>query len=344
MFRFTEGENVARSLTALDLFCGAGGLSAGLHTAGFETVGAVEIDADAAMTYRKAFPHTKLHQADIRSVCFREWQGVDLIAGGPPCQPFSTGGLRKGKHDERDFLPDFVRSVSTIKPRAFLMENVPGLASFSEYLSATLAPLIGDYQISGPHVVNAADYGVPQARRRMIIIGYREGGNFHLPDPNRVSRIPARAVIGKMPVGEPNPSKIVYCKNPDLRPSPYHGQLFNGGGRPIDLDAPAPTILASAGGNKTHFIDCGGHVPVYHRYLRAGGVARVGELPEARRLTVRESAALQTFSSEFDFAGSRSSQYSQIGNAVPPRLAAALGIGLAEFLLRRSTFRKVKAA
>lgn len=330
-------------LTALDLFCGAGGLSVGLHAAGFETVGAVEIGADAAATYRAAFPRTELLQADVAGVDFGRWRGVDLLAGGPPCQPFSTGGLRRGRDDARDFLPEFVRAVLQAQPRVFLMENVPGLAAFGEYLHDTMLPLMGTYRISGPHIVNAADYGVPQSRRRMIIIGCREDRDFRFPDPNLAARVPAGAVLTYDPVGEPNPSKIVFCKNPDLRPNPYHGQLFNGGGRAINLDAPAPTILAAAGGNKTHFLDCADEVPRYHRHLRKGGAPRVGELPGARRLTVRESATLQTFPAGFEFAGSRSSQYTQVGNAVPPKLAETLGLAIADHVSGRRV-RKLKAA
>jgi DNA (cytosine-5)-methyltransferase 1 len=335
---------VKSSLTAIDLFCGAGGLSIGLHAAGFETVAAVEIGGDACATYRNAFPGTTLLQQDIRTVDFSQWRGVDLVAGGPPCQPFSTGGLQRGREDARDFLPDFVRAVLQVQPRAFLMENVPGLASFGEYLHDQLEPLMGLYRISGPHVINAADYGVPQSRRRMIVIGCREDRDFHFPAPNLAARVPAGAVLKPRPLGEANPSKIVYCKTPDLRPNPYHGQLFNGGGRAINLGAPAPTILASAGGNKTHFLDCGDHVPVYHRHLRLGGKPRVGELPDARRLTVRESAALQTFPSDYEFIGSRSSQYTQVGNAVPAKLAEALGNALGEHMVARSVRRKLKAA
>ena len=332
------------SLTALDLFCGAGGLSIGLHAAGFQTVAAVEIGSDACATYQNAFPETKLLQADIRTVNFREWRGIDLVAGGPPCQPFSTGGLRRGRNDVRDFLPDFVRAILEAEPRAFLMENVPGLAAFGDYLHTALAPLMDLYRISGPHIVNAADYGVPQSRRRMIIIGCRDDRVFQFPVPNLAARVPAGAVLTLKPLGEPNPSKIVYCKAPDLRPNPYHGQLFNGGGRAVNLDAPAPTILASAGGNKTHFLDCGGHVPAYHCHLKAGGRPYVGELPDARRLTVRESAALQTFPAGYDFLGSRSSQYTQVGNAVPAKLAEALGNALDEHMAARSVRRKLKAA
>ncbi len=332
------------NLTALDLFCGAGGLTLGLHRAGFDTVGAVEIVGDACATFRRAFPSTELIQADIRKVSFRHWRGVDLVAGGPPCQPFSTGGLQRGREDTRDFLPEFVRAVLEVQPRAFLMENVPGLVAFGEYLHDTLLPLIGTYRISGPHIINAADYGVPQSRRRMIIVGCRENRDFRFPDANAAARVPAGTVLTRRPAGEPNLSKIVYCKRPDLRPNPYHGQLFNGGGRPIDLNVPAPTILASAGGNKTHFLDCDGNVPSYHRHLQAGGAPHVGELPGARRLTVAESAAIQTFPDDFEFVGSRSSQYTQLGNAVPARLAEILGQALGSHMLASSLHRKLKAA
>src|SRR5690606_7733132 len=115
---------------------------------------------------------------------------------------------------------------------------------------------------------------------------------------------------------------------PSLRPNPYHGQIFNGGGRPIDLDAPAPTLLASMGGNKTPWVDADGIVPEYHAHLSAGGRVRSGQVPGARRITVEEAAGLQTFPTGMRFSGSRSSQYRQVGNAVPPRLARAVGASL----------------
>jgi DNA (cytosine-5)-methyltransferase 1 len=313
--------------SAIDLFCGAGGLSLGLEEAGFKTVFAVDNDPDACQTYRSLFPNVVPSTGDIRDVDFANWKGVDLVAGGPPCQPFSTGGHRRGRHDDRDLLPDFVRAVLAMRPQAFLLENVPGLASpvHHKYLAEVLAPLTADgYSIFGPYVINAADYGVPQSRRRLFIIGATEG-QFVLPDPGAGNPRAAGEVLTALPNGTPNHSKIVYAKTPDLRPNPYHGQLFNGGGRPIDLERPAPTILASAGGNKTHFIDCGGWVPPYHRHLMQGGKPRIGELPEARRLTVTECALLQSFSKPMTFCGARSSQYAQVGNAVPPRLAATLG-------------------
>lgn len=312
--------------TVIDLFSGAGGLSLGLKEAGFETVLAVENNPDACATYRAALPHVNLHEGDIRKLDFRHWQGVDLVAGGPPCQPFSIGGLRRGHEDERDLLPEFVRAVLEVRPRAFLLENVPGLgsANLSGYLRERISPLAREYQISEPVVINAADYGVPQSRRRLIVVGMA-GGEVAIPDGDPEHALASGDVLTPAPRGFPNSAKIIYAKNPDLRPSPYHGQLFNGGGRPINLEAPAPTILASAGGNKTHFLDIGGRVPPYHSYLKMGGRPFTGELPEARRLTVHECALLQTFPHSMEFIGPRSSQHMQIGNAVPPRLASVLG-------------------
>src|SRR5690606_24169814 len=116
------------------------------------------------------------------------------------------------------------------------------------------------------------------------------------------------------------------------RPNPYHGQVYNGGGRPINLAEPSPTILASAGGNKTPWLDRDGVVPEYHAHLMKGGKPRVGQVPGARRITVEEAALLQTFPPEIQFSGTRSSQYTQVGNAVPPLLAEVIGRAVVEQL------------
>jgi len=332
------------TFTAIDLFAGAGGLSLGLEGASVRSIFAVEIMPDAVATYRDTFPETEVHAGDIQAVDFHRFRGVDIVAGGPPCQPFSIGGLRRGREDGRDFLPEFVRAVLEVRPRAFIMENVPGLASFGPYLRSVLAPLLDLYSISEPQVLNAADYGVPQIRRRLIVVGSREGGAaFRLPPGSPLGRMPAGLVLTSAPRGEPNPSKIVFAKCPDLRPNPHHGHLFNGGGRAIELDKPSPTILASAGGNKTHFLDLEGRIPAYHRHLRLGGAPYVGELRGARRLTVLESAALQTFPERIKFAGSRSSQYTQVGNAVPPRLAQAIAEEVVDQVLGRLRRKRVAA-
>lgn len=319
--------------TAIDLFAGAGGLSLGLKASGIESQMAVEIMPDAAATYALHSPEVELCRCDIRGIDFKKWRGVDIVAGGPPCQPFSIGGLRRGSSDQRDLISEFVRAVLEARPRAFVMENVPGLASFGPYLLSALAPLLVLYKIAPPRIVNAADYGVPQSRRRLLVVGTRDGLEFEL-SPNGGRRAVAGDVLTPNPWGEPNRSKIVYAKRPDLRPNPYQGHLFNGGGRAVELDKPAPTILAAAGGNKTHFLDLSDQIPAYHRHLIAGGSPRSGELTGARRLTILESAALQSFPERVVFAGSRSSQYTQIGNAIPPKLGEAIGHQLIESFAR----------
>jgi DNA (cytosine-5)-methyltransferase 1 len=274
---------------------------------------------------------------------------VTAVVGGPPCQPWSLGGLRRGHADPRDGIPQFARAVHEVRPAVFVMENVAGLVrgaarpAFERILAVLrgdrpLSDLLGDLA-PGPdarldytveaRVLNAADHGVPQTRRRLFVVGVRPGAAFAWPEPTHGPgtgrpHVPARRHVGVVPRGAPNPSIVTYATTPSLRPDPYHGQVFNGGGRPIDPDRPAPTLLASMGGNKTPWVDTLGLVPEYHRHLRAGGAPRTGRVPGARRITVAEAAALQTFPPDLAFAGARSSQYRQVGNAVPPLLAEAI--------------------
>jgi DNA (cytosine-5)-methyltransferase 1 len=322
-------------LCAIDLFAGAGGLSMGLARAGIATVCAVENDPHAVETFRGHSPAAKILDRDIERTDLRAYRGeVDLICGGPPCQPFSSGGLRGAADDERDMVPRFIEAVELIRPRAFLMENVPGLGAGSR--APYLALVLDTFRALGYLVswaeLNAADFGVPQSRRRLFIVGMRDRHFVFPPATHGPGRPdPQVAVADVLPphqIGEPNPAAVVYAKKPDLRPNPYHGLLFNGGGRPINRALPAPTILASAGGNKTHFFDDLNLVPEYHRHLLRGGHPREGILPGARRLTVAESAVLQSFPPGMVFHGPPSAQYEQVGNAVPPVLAAVLGHAL----------------
>ncbi len=340
-----ESHGDADRVPVLDLFAGAGGLSIGLHAAGFEPVGAVEIMEDAAKTYEDHHgidvDRRRLELIPEREL--RAWRGrVPVVAGGPPCQPWSTGGLRRGDDDDRDGFTAMFRALDLIRPEAFIIENVAGLerGRTRSYYLALLEVLRDElgYYVSA-RTLDAADYGVPQRRQRMFIVGM-SAPDFEFPQP---SHGPGRDepwrtagdVLTDEPMGEPNDSIVTYAKNPDLRPSPYDGLLFNGGGRPINMAAPARTLLASAGGNKTPFVDTEQVVPEYHATLwdaeqgkpREGyrDAVRDGHVPGARRITVAESAALQTFPPSMKFHGRRSSQYTQVGNAVPPLLAQAVG-------------------
>ena len=328
---------MARMLAVVDLFAGAGGLSIGLEAAGLRVVGAVEKDHDAAMTFRAMHPRAKLFEGDIAFADYSDFVGVDVVAGGPPCQPFSVGGKRLAESDPRNGFPQFIRAVKVMRPRAFMMENVAGVIATSKrpYFEWTLHQLekLG-YTVSWLSV-NAADYGIPQRRQRVVAIGLASGGEFEFPRPSHgeTSRrpwIPAGTRINPdKPLGKPSNVKITYARRPDLRPSPYDGHLFNGGGRPIDLNRPSATLLASMGGNKTPWIDVLGVVPEYHARLQRGEPPREGEVEGARRLTVAETALLQGFRRGTRFHGRTSSQYRQIGNAVPPALARRFGQALA---------------
>lgn len=333
----------------LDLFCGAGGLSLGLESAGFEALLAVDNSPDACETYAALFPRVDLRREAIEKVDLRPYRGkVELLAGGPPCQPFSSGGKRLGHEDERDLLPSFINAIDVVRPAAFLMENVAGLNSGQrrQYLSRLIAAAAAlGYDVVW-RVLDAKDYGVPQKRRRLFIVGSR-AGRFQFPPPThgppaeKPYRTAGEVLSKARAIGEPNPSKVFYAKNPDLRPSPYDGHLFNGGGRPIDLTGLCPTILASAGGNKTPFVDTLDEVPRYHAELRQGKPPRAGELPGGRRLTVKECAIIQTFPREVRIHGARCSQYTQVGNAVPPLLAERLGVSLAGLLRGTDRDRQV---
>jgi DNA (cytosine-5)-methyltransferase 1 len=328
------------TLRAIDLFAGAGGLALGFREAGVETVRAVEFEPFRASSYARHSPEVELVRDDVRNVDWSRHRGkVDVIHGGPPCQPFSSGGLRRAHSDDRNMIPAFIDAVRVVGPEAFLMENVPGLAVGDRL--GYLREVLGAFEDSGYRIafraLNAADFGVPQKRRRLFVVGMR-GRAFRFPEethgPGRaLPHVAVRDVLPDHPIGEPNPSKVFYAKNPDLRPSPYDGHVFNGGGRPIDVSQPCPTILASAGGNKTHFFDDLGLVPEYHRLLMNGHPPRTGALPGARRLSVLESALIQTFPADMVFDGPRSAQYHQVGDAVPPALAAVLARALVEQML-----------
>lgn len=327
-----RGATSVPTVRALDVFAGAGGLSIGLEEAGFNIVAGAEWDADACETFAKAHPAAMVLEGDVNAMSFKRWRGsVDVVVGGPPCQPWSTGGKRLGAEDPRDGWPSFVRTLREVNPRAFVAENVAGFATGSR--RSRFASLVEELEALGysvtADVVNAADYGVPQKRQRLVIVGLR-GASFEFPLPRfgPAQKNPWRTageVLGPEPIGAGNPSIVTYARCPDLRPSPYDGHVFNGGGRPIDLARPARTLLASMGGNKTPWIDTLDVVPKYHAHLLDGGEPRTGCVPGARRITVEEAALLQTFPVGMHFAGPRSSCYRQIGNAVPPLLAHVVG-------------------
>jgi DNA (cytosine-5)-methyltransferase 1 len=327
------------SKSAIDLFSGAGGLSLGLKASRWNVTAAVEFDVNAAASHELNFEKTHQLCTDVRNIDFSQFRGIDLIAGGPPCQPFSVSGKRLGSEDVRDMVPEFIRAVRESKPRAFMMENVAGLAGaqFSDYLNDRIEELQALGYCVFSKVLNAANFGVAQNRQRLFLVGLRTSaklGAFSFPEPSHgpdslKPHETVKRVLKDVPEDMPNNAKVVFCKNPVLRASPFAGMMFNGKGRPINLDGLSHTIPASAGGNRTHIVDTLGFTKKYHAELLAGKKPRVGEMEGVRRLTVRESARVQSFPDDFIFTGKQSARYSQVGNAVPPKLAAAVANSVA---------------
>ena len=192
-------------------------------------------------------------------------------------------------------------------------------------------------------MLNAAHYGVPQARERMFFIGMTGGANpaRTCADDPRLSAKVRTALSLLPPFGEPGNdtmtgARVVPTREPVMRPTAHSGSLlFNGSGRPLDLDRPAKTLPASMGGNATPIIDqeeldngAEPWVVGYHRHLTEGGEPFASAPDRLRRLTVEECAVLQSFPVGFRFQGPRVAQYRQVGNAVPPRLAYAVASAL----------------
>ncbi len=211
-------------IRGIDLFASAGGLTLGLKEAGVHTVCAAEVDPYRVSTFLQHTPEATALVGDVRQADFSPYKGrVELVYGGPPCQPFSSGGLRQGTSDERDMIPEFIRVVQEVRPLAFLMENVPGLvvSDRMNYLSQVLEQLEDlDFVVSWK-VLNAADYGVPQKRRRLFVVGLRHA-RFRFPPPTHgpavgLPYVVVQDVLPPHQIGEPNPSKVFYAKGPDLR-------------------------------------------------------------------------------------------------------------------------------
>lgn len=336
----------------VSLYSGAGGLDVGFAAAGFYPVWANDIDPDAVETYNTYFGQRFDHRAncgDIRRQELPAERSAALVVGGPPCQGFSVAGKMDPNDPRSRHVWDFLGVVKHVQPRAFVMENVMGLAlnrrwrQLREELLRKAQTELG-YQ-TRLITLRASHFGVPQNRERMFLLGLRDR---HVPDPRPVTQVKPPTVRGALEqlskYGTPGNTtkciaKVTPAKKPVMRKSPYAGMLFNGQGRPLNLDAPAPTLPATMGGNRTPIVDqkqleTGAECWVirYHKHLREGGAPYKRIPKRLRRLTLEECAAIQTFPSEFEWSGRLSSQFKQIGNAVPPRLAYHVAIAVREAL------------
>lgn len=308
---------------ALDFYAGAGGASLALDRLGY-AVRAFDNWAPAVETHEAN--GLACHELDLMAdhdPLWRTFAGrVSLLWASPPCQPFSNATSNGGAWDARDGFPAYLRALSIIRPPATFIENVPGLAMKrnEHYLDAILSAIADlGYRVDWC-VADAADHAVPQHRKRVVIAAMFDADPVW---PDRTGPyVTVREAIGD---GADNPpgARVVYMTNPIASSSFKGSLLYNGRGRPLDLDAPSLTVNAS-GGNHVHWFDTEGAHRPYWEHLRAGGTPRSGDVPGARRLTPEQMARLQGFPSDFVFTGPPSVQVKQIGNAVPPPLVEAI--------------------
>jgi len=340
-------------MKAVSLFCGAGGMDVGFMKAGVHVVWANEMDVDAANTYAINNPGAILWRGDIKTaksdLAHFAKDDIDMVFGGPPCQGFSVAGKMDPDDDRSKLIWEFFDVVRILKPSVFVMENVKALGELQKWqpVRERLARTAWDLGYSCFFkVLNSADFGVPQKRERVFFIGFSDLACnverlFDLAITNyTVPRVILRDCLKLLPLAGSggNPitctAKISTAASPVMRKSPYAGMLFNGLGRPLDLNNQANTLPASMGGNKTPIIDesllsdpdAENWIVGYHKRLLSGGspLPETSVPPYIRRITLTEAAAIQTFPDGYKFSGEKSSVYRQIGNAVPCNLAEAV--------------------
>lgn len=318
-------------LTSVEICTGAGGQALGLEQAGFHHLALVEIEPPACETLRLNRPKWNVIQGDVRDFDGSSFRGVDLLAAGVPCPPFSVAGKQLGSDDERDLFPEVIRLTREMQPRAVFVENVRGLfdSRFEGYRNAVRADLEDLGYVARWEMLNASDFGVPQLRPRTLLVAIK---GSHA----RAFTWPQTTLIPAPTVGEA-----------------LYDEMASRGWRgakawAVAADSVAPTIV---GGSKKHGGPDLGPTRARAQWSRLGvdGRTIAAEPPHEDyegmpRLTVRMAAILQGFPREWEFAGKKTQAYRQVGNAFPPPVAKAVGQSIRRALRRGRTPTKGTAA
>lgn len=375
-------------VNCLEIFSGAGGLAKGMELAGAHHRAFVEWNADACKTLRCNYPPGIVHETDIRDFDFSPFSHIDVIAGGPPCQPFSLGGKAKGHEDERDMFPYAISAIRQLMPKAFIFENVKGLLrqSFAQYFNYIILQLTypkiplkdvdwtenlaalerihtkGAYKGLKYNVVfrllNAADYGVPQKRERVVMVGIRDDLNVSWNFPEATHSEDA-LLWDKYVTGD-------YWERHNIHPSPFDAAqhllqkerllskygMFRPDKKPWatvrDALEGLPEPCEQGGACDEHLLRKGAKEYAGHtgseidqpsKAIKAGGHGVPGgenmiRYPngQVRYYTVLEAKRIQTFPDDYPISGSWTEAMRQIGNAVPVNLAYAIGRSIVRLL------------
>lgn len=318
-------------MNSLELCAGAGGQALGLERSGFEHEALVEIDAAACNTLRLNRPQWNVVEGDLSHFDAKPYRGVDLVAGGVPCPPFSKAGKQLGADDERDMFPQALRVVEEARPQAVMLENVRGLFDpvFADYRQNIAKQLQAMGYWTDWHLFNAADFGVSQLRPRVICVAVRKeiAPFFQWPTPS--------------PKSPPTVGELL------------HDLMSADGWRGADVwaigaNAIAPTLV---GGSKKHGGPDLGPTRSRAAWAALGVDGRgLANAPPASdfegmpRLTVRMCARVQGFPDEWQFAGKKTPSYRQVGNAFPPPVAHAVSAHIASAIEQAAAQRSMRLA
>ncbi len=299
-------------LSCVEICAGAGGQALGLEMAGFNHLALVEYEPDYCAVLKKNRPNWNVICEDVKNFSGKNYQNVDLFAGGVPCPPFSVASKQLGKNDERDLFPEALRFIKEIRPRAIMLENVRGFLDkkFDEYRQYILTAIENFGYKVHMKLINSADFGVPQLRPRVIIIGIRNAENFNFAFPEK--NLTAPPTVGEV-------LKNFMAQN-NWKGVELWAKKANG---------IAPTIV---GGSKKHGGPDLGPMRAKKAWATLGvdGSGIANSAPEENfegmpRLTKEMIACLQGFPPDWDFGKSKTKACRMIGNAFPPPVAKRIG-------------------